>query len=145
MHERLLQSECGYAGAQPYWDEMQDQQGSLSHSELFDPRTGFGGNGHGDHGCVSDGPFANLTLQLNDDYTTGSYCLSRDFDSSAFSGGGQSNVDSCYAMKEYIGAWPCYEGNPHDAGHNGVGGVVRRRICLLTKEDDSQVLVLDLR
>lgn len=111
-----------------------EDQGSLSRSEIFDPSTGFGGNGYGDDGCVSDGPFANLTLQLNGDHTTRSYCLSRNFDNSAFSGGGQSFVDSCHATGDFVSAWPCYEGYPHDAGHNGVGGVVRIRLCLTERK-----------
>lgn len=106
-----------------YWDELADQS-SLTGSEIFDSDTGFGGNGYGSDACVQTGPFANLQLHLNSDGTVSNYCLSRNFDQNAFSGGGQDYVSSCSASENFTTAWPCFEGWPHDAGHNGVGGVV---------------------
>lgn len=53
----LLREKCGYKGAHPYWDEVRDS-GNFSKSIIFDPETGFGGDGVGRHWCVQDGPFA---------------------------------------------------------------------------------------
>lgn len=85
-YERMLRDECGYAGAQPYWDWTLDvagggssdngndsAEGAFVSSPVFDAVLGFGGNGpyvEGDPadpfavpgrtggGCVLDGPFA---------------------------------------------------------------------------------------
>lgn len=131
-HEILLQQECGYTGAQPYWDELSDieqiNNGTLTFEELvvFDPDTGFGGNGLDGDGCVTDGPFANLTLHLNssDLPVDGGYCLSRNFNLTQFEGANSSNIDTCFAYDTFEDARQCYEANPHSAGHGGVGGVV---------------------
>lgn len=93
-------------------------------SEIFDSDTGFGGNGAGPDDCVVTGPFSNLQLRLKSDQTVSNYCLSRNLNETSFSGGGPSFVSSCNAMVDFTSAWPCFEGWPHDAGHNGVGGVV---------------------
>lgn len=135
VHELLLQSECGYTGAQPYWDEQADyaaiEAGSigLGGSAVFDPDTGFGGNGtelddSGD-ACVADGPFANVTLHINQTGFATDYCLSRDLSQSNFlNQANTSYLDECFASANYSEAWQCYKKNPHGAGHSGVGGVV---------------------
>lgn len=72
LHEDLLRNECGYAGAQPYWDWSIDADAvNVPNSPIFDPDTGFGGDGRltgsdvpGYGRCVVDGPFANSTLTL---------------------------------------------------------------------------------
>ncbi|KAI5863449.1 monooxygenase [Durotheca rogersii] len=72
LHEDLLRTECGFAGTQPYWDWSIDADAvDTPNSPLFDPATGFGGNGRrtgsGEPGfqhCVVDGPFANTNLTL---------------------------------------------------------------------------------
>lgn len=109
-----------------YWDEMADVR-SIEQSEVFDPTTGFGGDGEGGEdggGCVADGPFGGMVLHLNRDYSTRPYCLSRNFNQRNFNSAAARNVNECYEMDDFGDAWPCYEGHPHDAGHNGVGGVV---------------------
>lgn len=139
-HEILLQQECGYTGAQPYWDELSDieqiNNGTLAFEELvvFDPDTGFGGNGLDGDGCVTDGPFANLTLHLNSSDLpdpNGGYCLSRKFNLTQFEGANSSNIDTCFAYDTFEDARQCYEANPHSAGHGGVGGVVRNTLLQL--------------
>ncbi|TDZ67419.1 Tyrosinase-like protein orsC [Colletotrichum trifolii] len=86
---------CGYAGAQPYWDWSLDANSveDMLASPVFDPESGFGGNGEwvpgtpedpepgvdltvsGEllaldwtnrtgGGCIPNGPFANLTIRL---------------------------------------------------------------------------------
>lgn len=46
VYESMLRSECNYAGAQPYWDWTLDTPANKwASSPVFDPVTGFGGNG----------------------------------------------------------------------------------------------------
>jgi len=85
-HEILLQQECNYTGAQPYWDEQRDADASTSLAAASiwgSDDLSFGSNGQSSDGCVVDGPFANTTLHLSqqwgvNNYT--SYCLGRSFD-----------------------------------------------------------------
>lgn len=105
---------------------MADVQ-ALAQSEIFDPVTGFGGDGDRGRrggGCVVDGPFAGLVLNLNENFVSRPYCLSRAFNQAEFAAATIRNVNECFALDGFDKAWPCYEGRPHDAGHNGVGGVV---------------------
>lgn len=120
VHEYLLQSECGYEGGQPYWNEVLDMD-DLAGSVVFDPDTGFGGEGSD---CVTDGPFVNLTLHMNSSGTTEDYCLTRSFNSNGFQSGVQANLDECFNMTTYEDAFDCYQVNPHTAGHSAVGGTV---------------------
>ncbi|CAG9983394.1 unnamed protein product [Clonostachys byssicola] len=120
VHEYLLQSECGYEGGQPYWNETIDMD-DLAGSEIFDPDTGFGGEG-GD--CVTDGPFVNLTLHMSSNSTSDSYCLSRSLNSNGFQTGAQEYIDECYNTDTYEEAFECYQVNPHTAGHSAVGGTL---------------------
>ena len=127
LHEELLRSECNYTGYQPYWEELLDV-GALNQSAVFDPDTGFGGNGLDDDGCITDGPFVNLTLHLSANYSVISstdYCLERSFNADAFLGANQTYLDTCYASANYSVALDCYSAKPHTAGHAGVGGTVR--------------------
>lgn len=72
LHEDLLRTECGFTGTQPYWDWSIDADAKdMPNSPLFDPITGFGGDGKrtdsnepGFQRCVVDGPFANTNLTL---------------------------------------------------------------------------------
>jgi tyrosinase len=72
LHEDLMRSECGFTGTQPYWDWTIDADAkNVLNSPVFDPVTGFGGNGKltgssepGFERCVVDGPFANTNLTL---------------------------------------------------------------------------------
>lgn len=133
VHEQLLQSECGYAGAQPYWDEQADyaaiEAGSigLGGSAVFDPDTGFGGNGTGADSCVADGPFADLELHINQTGFATDYCLSRDLKQSSFLNQANTTLlEECFASANYSEAWTCYKKDPHGAGHSGIGGTVSK-------------------
>ncbi|KAG9254535.1 uncharacterized protein F5Z01DRAFT_109692 [Emericellopsis atlantica] len=72
LHEDLLRNECGFTGAQPYWDWSIDADAEdVPNAPVFDPVTGFGGDGQrtdsdepGFERCVVDGPFANTNLTL---------------------------------------------------------------------------------
>lgn len=93
-------------------------------SVIFDPITGFGGNGTGDDSCVTDGPFANLTLHLGPNYDVTDHCLSRAIDNPTFSWANQTYLDECYAAQNYSTAWPLIASKPHSAAHLAVGGIV---------------------
>ncbi|KAL4940282.1 hypothetical protein BDV06DRAFT_224224 [Aspergillus oleicola] len=124
-HEVLLQSVCGYTGAQPYWDELSDyESGLLEDAAIFDTETGFGGNGQGDDRCVTDGPFANTTLHIRARAENADYCLSREFSQDNFGWANASNIAQCFALEMYRDAWACYNMYPHSAGHAAVGGVM---------------------
>lgn len=93
--------ECGYKGAQPYWDWSIDtpENGKLfNESVIWDPVVGFGGNGRDGStvtpnttisglsgSCVEHGPFSNLTYNLGPGFnldTPNPHCLIRNFNTS---------------------------------------------------------------
>ncbi|KAL4899881.1 hypothetical protein BDW74DRAFT_188766 [Aspergillus multicolor] len=119
-HEYVLQTECNYTGGHPYWHEALDV-GALNESSVFDPETGFGGEGG--H-CVDDGPFQDLVLHLNQTSLHDNACLHRAFVPETFALAKQENVDKCMAATTYEEAWNCLIENPHVAGHLGVGGTI---------------------
>jgi tyrosinase len=125
-HELLLQTECGYEGAQPYWDELSDVTNleSVANASVFDVDTGFGSGAVDSDGCITTGPFINLTLHLSQYSSSDNYCLSRSLSQTGFDNAEQANVDTCYASANYSVAWQCYKAKVHGAGHAGVGGVV---------------------
>ena len=119
-----MRNECGYKGPMPYWDEAADAK-DLKKSEIFDPKTGFGGDGKGLYRCIADGPFANLTLRFAGDLTTKvNYCIIRTMNNCFFAGASKEALDVCMVKKTFEEAWHCLEGSPHGAGHGGVGGIV---------------------
>ncbi|KAG7112738.1 Tyrosinase ustQ like protein [Verticillium longisporum] len=97
LHEDLLRTECGFAGAQPYWDWSIDGDAvNTPNSPVFDAETGFGGNGvrtgstePGFERCVVDGPFAhtNLTLAMGwpnmNDPGDRPHCFTREFNNAS--------------------------------------------------------------
>ncbi|KAK8252232.1 amino acid transporter [Phyllosticta capitalensis] len=129
VHEVLLQTQCNYTGAHPYWDETGDTesyQGHMGDSPIWDATTGFGGNGTGtDRGsdCVATGPFANISLHMSSHNKT-DYCLTRAWSQSDLNGANSSNVQECFDYANYTDAWSCYNGHPHAAGHGGTGGLM---------------------
>lgn len=110
----LLQQECNYTGAQPYWDEQRDADNSTSVADASIWGSGnlsFGSDGRASDGCVVDGPFANTTLHLDQawgvtNYT--SYCLSRSFGDEYWAWANSSYADACMAESNYSEAWPCW-------------------------------------
>ncbi|OMP88497.1 Tyrosinase [Diplodia seriata] len=92
-YEQALRNECGYTGSQPYWDWTKTAATGLAQSPLFDgSATSLSGNGaplpHASNdtvivnpstdaptilspgsggGCVTSGPFANMTVNLGPD------------------------------------------------------------------------------
>lgn len=124
-HENALRDECNYEGYQPYWEETVDMDDFTS-SVVFDPVTGFGGQG-GE--CIEDGPFVNLTIHLTYNFTSLEFyaderCVHRAFNETAFLLGKQANIDECFASDDATVALACYFVNPHIAAHGGVGGLM---------------------
>ncbi len=109
-----------------YWNETADV-GNVKKSPIFDPHTGFGGDGVGPGPvrCIADGPFSSLVLRWSEDLVATSYCLMRNVNECPFYGAGQANIDKCLAATSFTDAWHCMEARPHSAGHAGVGGIVR--------------------
>ncbi|KAJ5443414.1 Di-copper centre-containing protein [Penicillium daleae] len=107
MHELALQKLCNYRGAHPYWDELTDYtNGNVSQSPIFDPITGFGGNGTGYDGCVVNGPFGKIKLHMSLHHARGNeFCLSRNLDQSSFAEGIATNVEHCFGFANYTDSW----------------------------------------
>jgi tyrosinase len=152
MYEKALRNECGYTGGQPYWDWSLDVSSTNSSSmavysnPVFDPITGFGGNGpyldataeqnvfgltgRTGGGCVQDGPFTNSSFMVN--YPGPPVCLTRDFIPTIMNTfAQQSLVDGVLSQPDYTTFAKAIENVPdfnypniHGSGHFGVGGVL---------------------
>ncbi|KAK4098878.1 Di-copper centre-containing protein [Parathielavia hyrcaniae] len=120
-HEHLLREECGYRGAQPYWDETRDA-GRFTQSVVLEPITGFGGDGMGDEGCIADGPFANYTNNLGPGYRIEEHCIYRSINDTLSRMASQRFIDECNEETTFEDFWPCSEQEPHNGGHAGIGG-----------------------
>lgn len=133
LHESLLQSECGYTGALPYWDEQRDfhKFGDLSLASVWgSDELSFGTNGvntTAGTNCVADGPFANTTLRMDQVWGVDlydEYCLQREWNQTAWETSNQTNVDACFAKEDFNEANFCYVDAPHSCGHLATGGTV---------------------
>ncbi|KAL7269177.1 hypothetical protein RUND412_008168 [Rhizina undulata] len=123
-HEHALRTECGYTGAQPYWAEARDT-GKFNESVVFFDTVNFGGNGNGTDGvagCVTDGPFANMTLHIGPGTNDTDHCLKRQFSETASLWSSQVYIDACMANTTYADAWQCMNDKIHQGTHGGVGG-----------------------
>ena len=120
----MLATECNYTGAQPYWDESLDADDWES-SILFDPDTGFGGNGVGPSKCIADGPFKNYVNAVGPGQSQTGHCIDRDINKCMGKFAAPSIIENCMKMANFSTFWPCIENGPHGAGHGGVGGEVR--------------------
>ncbi|KAG8765393.1 hypothetical protein FRC12_007511 [Ceratobasidium sp. 428] len=125
---RLDLMDCGYNGPTPYWDWTIDS-GKLATSKIWDPKTGFGGNGNtrtSSH-CVENGPYANLKFKYPN-----SHCLARQFNNGGVRGnspgkmlGSQYSAGTIKQILEnnnYIDFSTDIEEIPHDTIHNVVAG-----------------------
>lgn len=152
-YETALRQECGYEGGQPYWDWSQDadpqnlNSTAIYETNIFDPLTGFGGNGSPlsptpeqnplnitggtGGGCVVDGPFSESSGFTVNFPTPG--CLKRDFVPWIMNSfANPALVDKVMHTDDYtafataIEGTPSFtgEGNIHGSGHFGVGGVL---------------------
>ncbi|TLD27844.1 Di-copper centre-containing protein [Venturia nashicola] len=150
-YEKALRDDCGYTGGQPYWDWSQDAEPQKPNSTkifqtaIFDPETGFGGNG--DYvaptaaqnplnitgstggGCVKTGPFTPSNFMLNFPEKD---CLRRDYNPRIMNTfADPSLVADVLAQKDYTSFARAIENVPsfdqpniHGSGHFGVGGVL---------------------
>lgn len=123
VHEYILKNECGYTGTQPYWHESMDVA-NVTTASVFDPVTGFGGNGVGTNSCIADGPFANMTLHLGPLYEITDHCLSRSQSESGIARASVANIETCMELENYTTCYDCLSENPHTSGHAAVGGVM---------------------
>jgi len=151
-YEKMLRSECGYQGAQPYWDWTLDTPASnYVNSPVFDPVTGFGGNGPFEAsdpngffevpgrtggGCVSDGPWAGLSdvvhLGPGPNIEYNPQCLRRDL-SPYFAARYLGMNQTALTLSQPDFGWfnAVVDGKPdfeasgvHGGGHYGVGGTL---------------------
>lgn len=85
IYEDTLRNACNFTGELVYWDWTLDWE-DLAHAPVFDPVTGFGGDGDpagpvtlGNTGrCVVDGPFSDVRASFYD-VKWKPHCLSRGF------------------------------------------------------------------
>jgi len=124
-------AECGYKDPIPYWDwRDEDTEARFKASSMFHPEHGFGGNGvlkdgadeNSTNWCVTDGPYADLTLTYPDEH-----CLNRRFNVTDLMAKNwtSSLVDEFLDAKDYIGFWNGTERYPHDNIHRAIGGDIR--------------------
>ncbi|RPB07750.1 Di-copper centre-containing protein [Morchella conica CCBAS932] len=150
--EGALRGSCGYRGSQPYWDwSLDSKEGSTwAESPVFSNTTGFGGNGpyvpcseqpyespcvmNGTGGgCITNGPFANLTLHMGPGgrVERNDHCITRDFHPYVQDWFSEQEVNSTLNEKGFESLWRRIEGifevrqlGLHGAGHLGVGGTL---------------------
>ncbi|KAG9097998.1 hypothetical protein FRC06_006931 [Ceratobasidium sp. 370] len=125
---RLDLQDCGYTGPTPYWDWTIDS-GKLAKSDIWDPTTGFGGNGNtrtSAH-CVEQGPYANFQLTYPN-----RHCLARRFNNGnvrnnvlgSMQGSQYSStmIQQVMSNNNYNDFSNDIEEIPHDAIHNVISG-----------------------
>jgi tyrosinase len=99
---------------------------SLSSAAIFQPNAfGGDGSGNGSRRFITDGPFANTTLHLNNlGEAPGDYRIYRDFDVSTLAGAAQASLDTCFQINNYTSVWACWADSPHLGGHFATGGLM---------------------
>ncbi|KAI9148488.1 Tyrosinase ustQ [Paramyrothecium foliicola] len=134
VYEQALVKECGYTGTALYWDFVADSASPIL-ATIWDPITGFGGNGTSTDGtplsfCVREGPFAHMKLQFLGNETI-PHCLNRDFiegypyeDEQELLGGVYSPkfVNPIMALPDFLNFHARLEGGPHSGVHIGISG-----------------------
>ncbi|KAJ3126939.1 hypothetical protein HK098_006979 [Nowakowskiella sp. JEL0407] len=150
VYEQYLRGECGYTGAQPYWDWTLDADISkFALSSLFGD-TAFGGNGdfvplpngtapipgRTGGGCVKNGAFKDIivTMGPDNDVSGKPRCLTRDFSPYLAQFLNKTEVKRCmdqteFGMFDYIlqgirfyTTFNWNEAGLHNNGHFAVGG-----------------------
>ena len=130
LYEKALE-DCGYKGTAMYWDWVADSENATL-SAVWDPVTGFGGNGqgtgnHGNHAPpVQDGPFKDyrpLYSDTNVDQHRLCRNWNRGFDENKELFGHKYTpqvVAEVLANSSYDGFREQLEGGPHASVHFGV-------------------------
>ncbi|KAG9496459.1 hypothetical protein J7337_013047 [Fusarium musae] len=106
-----------------WWDETRDA-GNFMNLPALDPETGLGGNGTGPDNCVTDGPFANSTLDIGPGQTLTDHFLSRKVNEINSTLGNETYVQECHDRSTYLDFWESTGFTTHGAGHSRVGGVM---------------------
>lgn len=149
VYEQMLREDCGYTGAQPFWDWTRDADDSetIVDSPIFDPVFGFGGNGievpgwaghFGNFtmipgftggGCITDGPFASYNLSVGPGTIPTNHCLVRAFNPLALNYIRTPQVEEVLKEPTFERFRIEVEGTPvtsdfrvHDGGHIAIGG-----------------------
>ncbi|KAI9154802.1 Tyrosinase ustQ [Paramyrothecium foliicola] len=133
-YEQALRTECGYTGTALYWDWVKDS-GAPASASVWNPATGFGGNGVSADGsafsyCVPNGPFAQYrpTYWVNN---TQPHCLQRAFRSGIPQANLQEMLGYAYdedviagvfLYQDFLGFHTQLEFGPHSAVHTGIAG-----------------------
>lgn len=150
-YEHMLRADCGYDGAQPYWDWTLDAASdeAFVSSPVFDAELGFGGNGpfvQGNSsdpfavpgrtggGCVEDGPFSGrddlVHLGPASSVAYNPQCLKRDLSPSfarRYLGMNQMQLTLHQGgfgwFDRVVEGGPSFDASGiHGGGHYGVGG-----------------------
>ncbi|KAJ7698575.1 tyrosinase [Mycena rosella] len=151
VFEETLRSECAFKGAIPYWDWSRDVDvfNSINNSPVFDPVTGFGGNGiyipgyagpfnnltnlpgwvpGTGGGCVPTGPFASYNLSLGPGTIPTNHCLTRAFNDEYAWALSSAQIANTTKQPTFENFRIELEGQPitptmklHDGGHFAVG------------------------
>ncbi|KAJ2919611.1 hypothetical protein MD484_g770, partial [Candolleomyces efflorescens] len=144
---KALREECGYKGPLPYWDWSIDADSSkpLAQSPLFDPVTGFGGDGvpgtytlppdpnnesavpspFSYKGCVQTGPFKDYVSHLGPGKLRTTHCLVRGIEEMWRPALRSSNVRNTLNTSNYRAfdaAVNSLMNGIHGSGHFIVGG-----------------------
>ncbi|KAH8804897.1 hypothetical protein F5884DRAFT_859514 [Xylogone sp. PMI_703] len=132
LYETTLREKCSFNGNLPYWDWSLDWE-SLFSSPVFSSTHGFGGNGNTSLSpilnfgtCVTEGPFADLTLSFAGQETQ-SHCLTRSFQDEGlrgYSGEGVSPaaIEEVLSKEDYASFFSAIEEGPHDTIPNMIRG-----------------------
>lgn len=135
LYETTLRNQCDYKGSLVYWDWTLDSE-ALENSPVFDPTTGFGGDGEvggtntvGRTGrCVEDGPFAGVTADYYD-VKYNPHCLSRGFRDLEGNTGhidghdiSSESIEEVLSLGNYERFVALMESRVHDAIPFGIGG-----------------------
>ncbi|KAK4565674.1 hypothetical protein LTR86_003522 [Recurvomyces mirabilis] len=135
IYESTLRDNCGYQGSLVYWDWTLDSD-ALELSPVFDPETGFGGDGEvggeisiGRTGrCLVDGPFVGITADYYD-VKYNPHCLSRGFRDLEGKLGhidghdiSRKSIEEVLTLGDYESFVKLMESRVHDAIPFGIGG-----------------------
>jgi tyrosinase len=151
MFDKALRDECGFTGIMPYWDWSIDADSTraMKDSPIYDPTTGFGGDGvsgtytlppdpNGQSsafpfaykGCVRTGPFANQTVRLGPGRLVTEHCLVRGIDEASKQTLATSQVNRVMQLTPFErfrtglenGIAAGFGFGIHGGGHQAVGG-----------------------
>jgi len=159
VFEESLRKECGLKIGLPYWDWTLDVKVNggpgLLDSPMWDPETGFGGNGvyvnctnpedpacfpgGTGGGCITTGPYKDFEIHLGPQNNTERFnrCIVRDFRPLwAEQQFAKARIDATMSKPDYISFWQEAEGrgraagptgsnSVHSGGHRGVGGMMQ--------------------